>query len=42
MSDVFLDVLVLHVLRLGHNPVTGLPHEPRTSKYLDGSAYRFL
>jgi hypothetical protein len=42
MSDVFLDVLVLHVLRLGHNPMTGLPHEPRTSKYLDRSAYRLL
>jgi hypothetical protein len=24
MSDVYLDVLVLHVLRLEHNPVTGL------------------
>lgn len=34
MSDVFLDILALHALDLRHSP--------RTRKYLDGSAYKFL
>ena len=34
MSDVFLDILALHVLHLRH--------PPRTRKYLDGRAYKFV
>jgi hypothetical protein len=34
LSDVFIDILSIHVL--------GLPGTPRTSQYLDGRAYDFL
>jgi hypothetical protein len=34
LSDVFLDLLVLRILKLAGSP--------RTAKYLDGAAYGFL